>query len=878
MLGSLSLVREDGATSIRSVLAQPKRLSLLAYLAAAPPGFECSRDGLLGLLWPELDERHGRKALRQALYGLRDALGSGVLTGKGTELVGVDPERIWSDARAFTRAVEEGRHELALELYRGPFLDGFHLTGAPEFERWVDGERRRLERRALNAAWALVEAAEASAEPAAARRWAERAVELAPYDEEGLRRYLSLMGQSGQPAAAVHAYERYADRLRQDLELEPSADTVALLGRIRNGDVQGLGGPRTASNSGVRDAGPVREPGVGDPGPSGVPAPTPNRSAGTDSGAHSVAERRRIRRLAMFAAAIALVVLAWFAARIWERAGSDTASRRMVVLPLENRTRDASLDPVGQIAADWIVQGLAATGLVDVVPSVLALGTLAQVEQEPGGLNPLEGARVLARRLGATAFVVGSFHRRGDELEFQAQIFDADSGRLLDAIGGVRGSPHDPMAAIDELRRRTLGAVGFRFDTRIESIMTRAHRPPNYEAYLAFATGIEHRQRYEWRQSVSSFRRAFALDTTFVPALFMAALDHFNLRELARSDSLIRRLAASRERLTPVERLLLQWAQGHIEGNPDRALDAIRQLGGYSEVFRPQIAMDALLANRPAEAIEAYEGLDVVAFPELPKLTASRRLTAAYHRLGDHREELRAARLARQWHPDRREPVLWEVRALIGLGRIPLARQRLEEALAIAPRENWWPPGELLLRVSDELRAHGHAAEARALLPRVLDWYRTLPDSQAMRPTHRRHFAAALLRADSLDAAEAAFRRLADEFPDDLYYAASLAIILARRGQPAAARLIAESLVPTAPYQYGYHWYERARIAAELGDTAEAVKLLNEAIGHGYDLAFVGGSRGPAAARPPAGSPHLDPAFTSVRHHPAFRALQTAGG
>src|SRR4029079_8800378 len=32
----------------------------------------------------------------------------------------------------------------AVRLYRGPFLDGFFLTGAPEFERWVERERGRL--------------------------------------------------------------------------------------------------------------------------------------------------------------------------------------------------------------------------------------------------------------------------------------------------------------------------------------------------------------------------------------------------------------------------------------------------------------------------------------------------------------------------------------------------------------------------------------------------------------------------------------------------------------------------------------------------------------------------------------------------------------
>jgi serine/threonine-protein kinase len=45
--------------------------------------------------------------------------------------------------RRFRRAVADGRTAQVAELYAGPFLDGFHLTGAPEFERWVGAERRR---------------------------------------------------------------------------------------------------------------------------------------------------------------------------------------------------------------------------------------------------------------------------------------------------------------------------------------------------------------------------------------------------------------------------------------------------------------------------------------------------------------------------------------------------------------------------------------------------------------------------------------------------------------------------------------------------------------------------------------------------------------
>src|SRR5437870_524467 len=78
MLGRLSLTAADGR-EMRTLLGQPRRFALLAYLAAAtPPGFH-RRDSLLALFWPELDQEHARTALRQALRVLRAALGPGAV-------------------------------------------------------------------------------------------------------------------------------------------------------------------------------------------------------------------------------------------------------------------------------------------------------------------------------------------------------------------------------------------------------------------------------------------------------------------------------------------------------------------------------------------------------------------------------------------------------------------------------------------------------------------------------------------------------------------------------------------------------------------------------------------------------------------------------
>ncbi|MBA2245672.1 MAG: hypothetical protein H0W11_12000 [Gemmatimonadetes bacterium] len=87
-LGALDL-RAVGGRVLESVLAQPKRIALLVYLAAAAPGRLHRRDILLALFWPEADEARARNSLSQALHFLRRSLGEGVLVSRGEE-IGLD--------------------------------------------------------------------------------------------------------------------------------------------------------------------------------------------------------------------------------------------------------------------------------------------------------------------------------------------------------------------------------------------------------------------------------------------------------------------------------------------------------------------------------------------------------------------------------------------------------------------------------------------------------------------------------------------------------------------------------------------------------------------------------------------------------------------
>jgi DNA-binding SARP family transcriptional activator/TolB-like protein len=230
-LGTVDLRTDGGAT--RSHRVQPKPLALLVYLALARPRGVQRRDTLVALFWPELDEARARNALSQVIHRLRGALGEGSIVGHGQEEIGLDLERVTCDAIAFEKALEARELAEALKLYGGEFLNGFHVGEAPGFERWLDGERARLRRRAREAAEALAERAEAEGRAVEAMRWLRRAMAIAPDREEALRRLIRILDGAGERAVAVREYEEFARRLSEDYDLEPAPETQALIEEVR---------------------------------------------------------------------------------------------------------------------------------------------------------------------------------------------------------------------------------------------------------------------------------------------------------------------------------------------------------------------------------------------------------------------------------------------------------------------------------------------------------------------------------------------------------------------------------------------------------------------------------------------------------------------
>jgi predicted ATPase/DNA-binding SARP family transcriptional activator len=228
----VSLRGTDG-TEFEDIVHQPKRLALLVYLAVAEPRGFHRRDSLLPLFWPELPEKRARNGLNKTLHFLRSHLGADVVVSRGTVDVGLDPGSVWCDAASFEEALEGRRFAEAIELYEGPFLDGFHVSDAAEFEHWVDRQREHFELRYAAALEELaVRAAQREDWAASVELWREL-VDLDPSNSRAVIGLMEGLESSGERAAALQEAERLAKVLREEFEAEPDIEVEAFADRLR---------------------------------------------------------------------------------------------------------------------------------------------------------------------------------------------------------------------------------------------------------------------------------------------------------------------------------------------------------------------------------------------------------------------------------------------------------------------------------------------------------------------------------------------------------------------------------------------------------------------------------------------------------------------
>lgn len=208
------------------VEAPVKAKALVAYVALTPPS--ATRSRLAGLLWSDLPEEAARANLRLVLTQLRKVLPGRVAADRQAVALNGD---VWIDADELDHAHADPA--AVLELYRGEFLEGVELPGAPLIDEWITDRRCRYRALALGALDSAAATALASGDGRTAMAAARAILAVEPWHEGAHRALMRCFAVAGQPSAALAQYETCRHILDQELGVEPDPATRELLREIR---------------------------------------------------------------------------------------------------------------------------------------------------------------------------------------------------------------------------------------------------------------------------------------------------------------------------------------------------------------------------------------------------------------------------------------------------------------------------------------------------------------------------------------------------------------------------------------------------------------------------------------------------------------------
>lgn len=206
--------------------ALPKTLPLFAYLLLHHDK-PIPRTTLAFTHWPDVSEAEARSNLRRHLYELRRVLPKApeerpwLLVDNHTVQWNPAAE-YWCDVVAFEEAgVTAAQWAEAAQLYGGDLL--------PElYEDWIFLERERLRNRFFDLLSHLMDHARAANDHPTAICYAQQLLHHDPLREDVVRALMTLRHASGDRAGALQEYQRFAQRLRAELDIAPMVETSAL--------------------------------------------------------------------------------------------------------------------------------------------------------------------------------------------------------------------------------------------------------------------------------------------------------------------------------------------------------------------------------------------------------------------------------------------------------------------------------------------------------------------------------------------------------------------------------------------------------------------------------------------------------------------------
>ncbi len=204
---------------------------------------------------------------------------------------------------------------------------------------------------------------------------------------------------------------------------------------------------------------------------------------------------------------------------------------KIAVLKFGNKTGLEKMDPIGDMAADWIIHGISQYQ----VAKVISPDTYEEYKGlYKASLFPLKGKKTLREYFNPKEIITGNYFLKNDRLIFQGSILDGKANTVLFSFESVECDSQNPLDCIELLKQRILGFLV----TEKNDELNLQETPPNYEAYIKL---LEAKANVgDNNKHIQLLNEAIEIDKDYFEPKYLRVEYYYNRGKYATADSLLK--------------------------------------------------------------------------------------------------------------------------------------------------------------------------------------------------------------------------------------------------------------------------------------------------------------------------------------------------
>ena len=484
---------------------------------------------------------------------------------------------------------------------------------------------------------------------------------------------------------------------------------------------------------------------------------------------------------------------------------------KIAVLKFGNNTGDPQYDIVSKMTSDWIIHGITENQVAQVITQEL----IDEYQAILKGKNVDDNETAIIKEyLKPSKIISGNFYLQKEKLLFQGMLIDGKTNKTIISFKATICNTENPLQCIDDLKESIVGY----FITKDKKNLMLQEDPPKYEAYKNV---LEAKNSDDDEEHLQLLNKAIDIDSVYFEPKVLRVAYYYNQQEYRKADSLLK-LIKPDSYTNKRQQNLLDMYEALIKGD-NRAI--YKTLLKEYEIApmdlltnRTALVLALQYVNQPEDVKAIYNAINMDSLGLQNCETCIERIYFKVYtdiELGNYSSAIQSIENVQEDNEANRlnKPL---VIAYIREGRMESLNQFLNKISLTATPET---AQELYLRAGKEFLLKRDKANAKVYFDKIIALEEGNADLGML--------AAALFFSEAYAKADAVFRAIINENPEDIDAISKLAICNFKLGNTAAATKIINSLENLrADYQYGTVDYALAQYAAATGNEQNLYKHL----------------------------------------------------